>query len=236
VNEDRAALAAEVAQVSRWWHSIDLGGIVTPGEKGDLAAMERELASLRLPDVKGRTVLDIGAWDGFYSFAAERLGASRVVALDHFVWEREDHGGGAGFALAHRVLESDVERLHADFMTCDLAGLGRFDVVLFLGVLYHLEAPLTALRRLYEVTGEVAVIETEAMELVGSGRRPLVEFFPGAELAQDPTNWWSPNLAALVAMCEAAGFATVDVVVGAPKPASRLRRPARYRAVVHAYR
>jgi hypothetical protein len=63
-----------------------------------------------------------------------------------------------------------------------------------------------------------------------------VEFFPGAELARDPTNWWSPNLAALVAMCEAAGFARVEVVCGRPRPASRLRRPARYRAVVHAYR
>src|SRR5436190_23950432 len=65
-----------------WYHSIDLGnGIVTPGMSGaplvDRSAM---------PDLRGKSVLDIGAWDGYYSFLAERAGASRVVALDHYAW------------------------------------------------------------------------------------------------------------------------------------------------------
>jgi hypothetical protein len=75
-----------VAEVPFWWHSIDLGdGVITPGHK-DPSFIRRELASMRIPPLAGKSVLDIGAWDGFFSFEAERQGARRVVALDHFVW------------------------------------------------------------------------------------------------------------------------------------------------------
>ena len=71
-------LYAAVAAIPFWCHSIDLGmGVVTPGIKTP-AALRKELASLRLPNLRGKSVLDVGAWDGFYSFTAERLGASRV--------------------------------------------------------------------------------------------------------------------------------------------------------------
>ena len=72
-------LRREISEVSFWWHAIDLGdGIVTPGVKGGGASfMARELRSLEIPDLNGRTVLDIGAWDGFYSFETERRGAAR---------------------------------------------------------------------------------------------------------------------------------------------------------------
>ncbi len=64
-----------------WFHSIDLGdGVVTKG------ASEIQIAEEHFPPVAGRTVLDIGAWDGYYSFMAERLGARRVIALDHYAW------------------------------------------------------------------------------------------------------------------------------------------------------
>src|SRR5437588_11652940 len=79
-------LAEAVAQVPVWWHSIDLGdGVVTPGHKSP-TMLDDEWQSLNLPDLCGKSVLDIGAWDGFFSFAAERAGAARVVALDHYVW------------------------------------------------------------------------------------------------------------------------------------------------------
>jgi tRNA (mo5U34)-methyltransferase len=69
-----------------WWHSIELpDGTVTPGEKS-LELLEREWLTLRLPELAGRTVIDIGAWDGRFSFRAEALGGARVVALDSFVW------------------------------------------------------------------------------------------------------------------------------------------------------
>ena len=80
---------ASVQSVPFWWHSIDLGGgLVTPGVQ-PREFLNARLRSLQLPDVHGKTVLDIGAYDGFYSFAVERLGAARVVALDHYVWSLE---------------------------------------------------------------------------------------------------------------------------------------------------
>lgn len=81
-------IQTRIAAVDRWWHSIELApGIVTPGGKS-AAVLRDELAALRLDDLAlaGKSVIDIGAWDGFYSFEAERRGAARVLALDHFVW------------------------------------------------------------------------------------------------------------------------------------------------------
>jgi tRNA (mo5U34)-methyltransferase len=241
-----------------WWHSIDLGeSVVTPGRKP--VDLERELRALQLPDLRGKTVLDVGAWDGFYSFAAERLGASRVVALDHFVWsidrdaleaqraERLRRGlplehpqgqpgvwrpdtlpGRRGFDLAREALGSRVEPVVADFMEVDLAELGAFDVVLFLGVLYHLRNPLLALERVAAVTREVAVIETEAKAFARSGRRALCEFVEH-EYRGDPTNWWLPNENAVTGLCRAAGFAGVRVLTGPPRSGS-------YRLVAHAFK
>ena len=243
----RAELAAAVAGVADWFHSLDLGhGVVTPGTKSpDLLATE--LASLRLPDLRGRTVLDVGAWDGFYSFEAERRGAARVVALDHYawsldlaamhaywercrvegvppapydsvpeVWRPDELPGRRGFDLARSVLGSSVEPLVADFMASDPGEIGRHDVSLFLGVLYHLMDPFDALRRLRRVTGEVAVIETAVMVLVGLADRPLWDFFPEDQLNGDPSNWWAPNVAGLVGACRAAGFSSVEVIAQPP--------------------
>lgn len=237
---ESSELAERVAAIPMWWHTIDLGdGVVTPGVKP--VDPQAELEALRLPDLRGKSVLDVGAWDGFYAFAAERLGAARVVALDHHVWSidrstadarqpgewRPDTlPGKRGFDLAREALGSRVEPVVADFMEIDLSTLGTFDVVLFLGVLYHLRHPLRALERLAAVTKEVAVIETEAVELPGSGHRAFCEFFEH-EHRGDPTNWWAPNERALVALCRTAGFADVNVLTRAP-------RSGRYRLVAHA--
>ncbi|MBI1979894.1 MAG: DUF1698 domain-containing protein [Elusimicrobia bacterium] len=75
----------KVGAVPFWWHSIDLKGILTPGHKTP-EQLESELNSFQWPDLKGKTALDIGAWDGFYSFEAEKRGAKKVLALDHYVW------------------------------------------------------------------------------------------------------------------------------------------------------
>ena len=90
-------------------------------------------------------------------------------------------------------------------MTCDLAALGRWDVVLYLGVLYHMEEPLTALRRVAAVTGELAIVETEAIVVPGLEHEALWRLFPGAELNGDVSNWWAPNLTGLLGALRAAG-------------------------------
>lgn len=204
---DTDELRRRVASID-WYHSIDLGnGVVTPGmSRNDLLAGEE------LPAFEGRSVLDIGAWDGYYSFLAERSGASRVVAFDEYVWcidipardrywkEREEAGvmpdperdadffdrrglpGRRGFDLAKEALGSAVEPVVGDLHTYDLASLGAFDVVLYLGVLYHVQEPLTALRRLRAVTREVAVIETEAIVVRDHEDEPLAMFWAGGEL------------------------------------------------------
>jgi len=263
--EPGRALYRQVQALPIWWHSIDLGfGVVTPGRKTP-AFLAKELASLRLPDLRGRSVLDIGAWDGFYSFTAEQRGAARVVALDSFVWaldwesknrykaECKRRGvppepfdrvpelwrfdtlpGKRGFDLAREALDSRVEPLVRDLMTADTAEIGQFDVVLFLGVLYHMENPLEALKRVRQFTGSVAVIETEAMAIGGFEQRPFCEFFPPrAKLLGDPTNFWAPNGPALVGLCEAAGFSRVELLTTPPAPA--VGQTARYRLIAHAF-
>ena len=77
------ALREAIAATGFWWHSIDLGdGLLTPGGK-NAALLRREWEAMKVPDLAGRSVLDIGAWDGYFSFQAERLGAREVVARDH---------------------------------------------------------------------------------------------------------------------------------------------------------
>jgi tRNA (mo5U34)-methyltransferase len=236
-----------------WWHSIDVGdGVVTPGHKTP-EILADEIATLELGDLTGRSVLDVGAWDGGFSFAAERAGAARIVALDHFIWEQDLTSwdgrpapaaptppadpalpGRVGFETAHRLLGSRVEPVHGEFATVDPAALGRFDVVLFLGVLYHLEDPFGALRRLTELVapGGICLVETHAI-LTDEPERTLWEFYPGADLGGDPTNWWGPSLPALTSACTAAGFASVDVLRGPPPGLAN--PPGHYRAIVRCH-
>jgi tRNA (mo5U34)-methyltransferase len=243
--------------VGYWWHSIDLPAGTTPGHKSpDL--LRSEWAALGLDDLSGKTVLDIGAWDGWFSFAAEQRGASRVVALDHYMWSLDltrqrayyenclasgetpqpyetvpglwrpdDLPGKAGFDTAKEALGSHVEDVVDDFMTMDLARLGTFDVVLFLGVLYHLRHPLLGLERLATVTRGSAYIETEAVVLPGNPT--ACEFYEGAELAGDLTNWWAPTPTALPALCRAAGFRDAELLNHPPSEGH-------YRAVIRADR
>ena len=248
-----------------WFHSIDLGrGVTTKG----LSDPDATVTLDQLPDFAGKSVLDIGAWDGYYSFLAERSGAARVVALDHYVWgvdfeardrywnECRERGvlpdqsrdtteffrpelpGRRGFDLAKAALDSKVEPVLADFTTVDLDALGRFDVVLYLGVLYHMKEPLTCLERVRTVTREVAVIETAAVRVPGSRGQSLLKFHAGSDLNHDFGNWYQPNVEAIEALARAAGFASTQVVQGPPGGnAARRRRHAQqeYRAIVHAF-
>ena len=204
-------LAEDVRSVPLWWHSIDLGqGVVTPGYKSP-ELLKAEWQHLQIGDLSGKSVLDIGAWDGWFSFQAERAGAERVVALDY-----RDGEARRGFDVARAALGSSVEYVAADFMANDLAGLGEFDVVLFLGVLYHLREPILGLERVAGLTRRLALIETEAIVIGGSPDASLCEFYPFGELYGDTTNWWAPTEAALVGMCKVAGFAEVNALDSPP--------------------
>ena len=263
--ERQAELQALADSVPCWWHSIDLGhGVVTRGHKTP-DIVRAELAGFHLPDLRGKSVLDIGAWDGLYSFEAERLGAARVVALDHYawsldlektsaywaefigagrplpewhtmpdVWHPDTLPGKKGFDTAHRALNSKVEAVVADFQTVDLDALGTFDVVFYLGVLYHMRDPLGSLQRVARVTRELAVIETAGIVVPGREDLALCEFYPTNELGNDPTNWWAPNARALEGLCLAAGFRGAEVL---SKPGRRpFARFRRCRHIAHAWK
>jgi tRNA (mo5U34)-methyltransferase len=223
------SLAAKVA-AHRWYHTIDLGGgVVTKGVDDSPA----RLIQLGLPaSLTGKTVLDVGAWDGFFSFEAERRGAARVLAADHYSWHGVGWGTGQGkapFQLARAALGSRVEDVDLDVMDLDPQRIGTFDVVLFLGVLYHLPHPLLALERVARVCHGLLVVET-VVDMIGLGR-PAAAFYPGKELNADPTNWWGPNVEAVHGMLGTVGFTRVETVTPVR---SAIYRGAR--AVYHALR
>jgi tRNA (mo5U34)-methyltransferase len=244
-----------------WYHAIDLGaGVVTPGIKS-VEVIDHEWRLFGLRRLSGQSVLDIGGADGAYAFRAERAGASRVAVLDHYVWSIDPDAYGrfyqqqvnAGvtppaphetdmwdpahlparwrFDTARQLLNSKVQAIVADFMDCDLAVIGTWDVVLYLGVLYHMEDPVRALRRVAAVTRRQAIVETEAMVIAGHPE-PLWRFFPGGELNHDRSNWWAPNLAALLGAIAVAGFRDAEVLSGEPSDAKATG--GHYRAIVRA--
>jgi 2-polyprenyl-3-methyl-5-hydroxy-6-metoxy-1,4-benzoquinol methylase len=195
----------------RWHHSIDLGhGIVTPGQDNSA----RKLQRLKLPEsFAGKSVLDVGAWDGFFSFEAERRGAARVLATDSYSWNgSHDWGDKRGFDLAKQVLNSKVEEREIDVLDLSPQAIGAFDVVLFLGVLYHMRHPLLALEKVSSVTGEMMILETVVDML--STRRPAMAFYPFSELGRDHTNWCGPNPACVVGMLKTVGFKRIEIVSG----------------------
>jgi tRNA (mo5U34)-methyltransferase len=236
-----------------WFHSIELApGLVTPGRDDTRARLD----VLKLPpDLRGKTVLDIGAWDGFFSFEAERRGAERVLAVDSFAWNGSSWSTKAGFEVAREALGSRVEDRELDVLDLSAEEVGRFDVVLLLGVLYHMKHPLLALERVADVTAGMLVLETH-VDMTWT-RRPAAAFYPSHELGLDPTNWWGPNPEAVIGMLRAVGFRRVEVVTPDSRPyrlaraARRLPRyawfaarhrvrpfehPAQGRAVFHAFR
>lgn len=199
-------LAEEVAAIT-WWHRIDLGGgVITPGGCGSDGG-------LGLPDdLTGKTVLDIGAWDGYYAFACERRGAADVLATDSFVWQGQKPGcSQAGFLCARRALHSAVRDQTIDIMDLSPEAIGGpFDLVLCLGVLYHLRHPLLALERVRSVTRERLVLETHIT--FTDIPVPALAFYEGDELNHDPTNWFDPNPPAVLALLRAAGFVRPTII------------------------
>jgi tRNA (mo5U34)-methyltransferase len=203
---DKETIRREVEKI-KWFHTIDLGnGIITPGYDRSSA----KLLQIGLPaDLIGKSVLDIGAWDGFFSFECEHRNAKRVLATDHFCWSGEEWGTKKGFDLAKKVLNSKVEEKEIDVLELTADKVGTFDVVLFLGVLYHMRYPLVSLERVASVTKGKLILETH-IDFI-STQRPAIAFYPETELKGDRTNWCGPNKAALIGMLKDVGFKKIQV-------------------------
>jgi len=191
-------------------------------------------------------VLDIGALDGFFSFEAERRGAARVLATDHFCWSHPGWGTRDGFNFMYRQLDSQVESLHVDLLALDHAVLGQFDILLFLGVLYHVKDPYSCLVAAAGMCSNHLIVETVTAFPLET--LPAMLLYKPGELGGDPTNFWSPNVPALEVILESFGFSNVKAM---PSPVS-LGRPfkqgcglqlrskgsqaATHRIIIHAWR
>jgi tRNA (mo5U34)-methyltransferase len=205
-----------------WFHNLDLNGVRTAPEHflGDYPAVKwRSFADAIPKDLTGKSVLDIGCNGGFYSMEMKKRGAARVLGVDF----DEDYLAQARFAAQVTGLDIEFRQLSV----YDVGALGeRFDVVLFMGVLYHLRHPLLALDLLYEhVVGDLLVFqsmqrgskEVEEVaenydfwqtEMFDHAAYPKLHFIEN-RYADDPTNWWVPNAACAEAMLRSAGFAIV---------------------------
>lgn len=206
-------LASAVASLP-WHHQIDFGnGLLAPGNTKLPVLQAQTRVYFADGIVRGRTFLDVGCWDGFNSIEAFRQGASRVLATDHFAWSSNCWGDRRAFELARGHLAPSVEVMDIDLPELTEERVGLFDVVLFAGVFFHLRHPFAILERIARVATEWLIVEThlDAIDVP----RPAMIFYPGAELADDPTNWWGPNPACVEAMLRDVGF---DHVMGHPHP------------------
>ncbi len=168
----------------QWFHSFELpDGRKIDGIK-NLDGQRAEADLFFTDDLSGKSVLDIGAWDGFFSFEAERRGADRVLATDHFCWSGPGWGTRNGFDYMHRTLGSRVESLDVDVLSLDAAALGQFDVVLFLGVLYHVKDPYSALEAAASMCSDHLVIET--VTALPAETLPAMRLYTPGELGGTP--------------------------------------------------
>lgn len=197
-------LAQEIARFA-WFHSIDFGnGLIAKGQI-PLAVLKVQADLYFPPVLTGKSVLDIGAFDGYNSFEAYSRNARRVLATDHFAWAQGETREAFDFARVR--LAPAVEALDIDVPDLSPERIGTFDIVLFAGVLYHLRDPLQALERIARLVEDTLIVEThlDAQDV----NRPAMIFYPGSELNGDPTNWWGPNASCVTAMLHDVGFATV---------------------------
>jgi tRNA (mo5U34)-methyltransferase len=216
-------IGARVRELGPWFHNLDLRGVKTAPEHplGDYPTCKWQRFARALPqDLRGKTVLDIGCNGGFYAIEMKRRGADRVMGID---------SDPAYLAQARFAAEvSGVEIELAQLSVYELPRLGeRFDLVLFMGVLYHLRHPLLALDLIHEhaaadllvfqsmlrgsedvppVAPDYRFGETDQFQQPGY---PLLHFVE-QNYAGDPTNWWIPNRACAEAMLRSAGFGILD--------------------------
>ena len=202
-----------------WFHNLDLNGVPTaPGHfLGDYPKVKWRRFSRVIPErLDGKSVLDIGCNAGFYAMEMKRRGAERVLGLD----TDDEYLAQAKFAAEVSGLKIEFRKLSA----YDVAELGeQFDLVIFMGVLYHLRHPLLALDLIHEhvardlllfqsmLRGDSRIEKIDknydfwTTEQFDSSGYPKLHFIEH-QYAGDPTNWWAPNRACVEAMLRSAGF------------------------------
>src|SRR5688572_24434633 len=151
----RPELIRQKISAVRWYHIMELApGVLTPGVNNAAATLSR----MKLPaDCNGLRVLDLGARDGAFSFELERRGAA-VIAIDYMPTEK------TGFPIAAELLQSKVEYRHANVFDLTPEEYGTFDLIFFLGLLYHLPDPMRALRIVRSLCRGEMFLETHVID------------------------------------------------------------------------
>lgn len=213
-------ITARISESPYWYHRIALpNGVVTPG----WAPVNAE--TYGIPEsLKGKRVLDVGAWDGYWTFEALRRGAEQVVAIDDFsdflgALDTKDRQAWRNFDTCKEILGfNDQQCQRIDMSVYDLRPeqLGTFDVIFFFGTLYHLRHPLLALDRLSAICSGELYVESAILDDFSpyrgglghgyAGNQLVMEFYPGRQYGNNETNWWVPTLTCLGYMVRAAGF------------------------------
>ena len=220
IEVDPVLARAIVETVPFWFHTFALNrgeGIYTPGAARD----HRYRVSALREDFAGMSVLDVGCFDGFYAFLAERRGAERVVAVDneqYRVWVASRWGveleGGEGFRAIHRLLGSGVEYRRMDAFALD--GLEeRFDLVYCFGILHRVENPLGLLRvlRRRTVDGGTVLVETYGVGREDRNGPAIRVFEPGEVYARDGFVYWGFGDAGLERLARIAGFSRAGSLI-----------------------
>jgi tRNA (mo5U34)-methyltransferase len=216
---NKEQISENISRLGKWFHNIDLQGVKTAPDHflGDYPNVKFQSFAHALPkDLSGKTVLDIGCNAGFYSIEMKKRGADHVIGID----SDEAYLDQARFAA--RVNNLDIE--FRNMSVYDVASLGRqFDVVIFMGVFYHLRHPLLALDLLYEhVAKDLLIFQSMLrgpdnvhkleedydfwdMDMFKDAGSPQM-YFIEHRYSGDPTNWWIPNRAGMEAMLRSSGF------------------------------
>jgi tRNA (mo5U34)-methyltransferase len=204
--------------VPLWFHTFALNaahGLYTPGVARD----HRYRVPFLPASFAGQRVLDVGTFDGFYAFLAERRGAARVVAVDneqYVAWVKARWGidldGGAGFRAIAELLDSRVEYVRGDVLALAADTEERFDVVLCFGILHRVENPLGLLRLLGGLLAPAGRLLVETYGVVGDGRPAdgRIEVYRPSEVYRgDDYVYWGFGAGGLSALATHAGFSRV---------------------------
>lgn len=203
-------LRQQVEAEGYWFHRIELRhDLVTPGWSDPAT---EKLPHFGLPeDMTGMRVLDIGCAEGFFSFEAERRGASEVVAIDSFP------DSIRRFNVCRDGLDSRATGYLTNVYELSPRTFGTFDLVMFFGVLYHLRHPLLALEKIFSVASGSLLLQTANFEDEALGDESAAKFHPfgiqsgTAEQPHfDPTVFWIPNGACIRDMLLHVGFVDVE--------------------------
>ena len=217
-------LLQKINNIPYWYHKIELPhGIVTPG----WAPIDPPAYGIA-DNLTEKRILDIGAWDGFWTFEALKRGAKEVVAIDDFSdylgsLNQNERKAWETFDLCRSALgysEDVCKRVEISVYDINEKNMGIFDAVFFFGTVYHLRYPLLALDKISAICKDEIYIESAISDDYSPyrgglgkgypGQQVIMEFYPGKQYGNNDTNWWGPTLCCLMNLVSASGFKKVE--------------------------